>query len=73
MSEMRKDIFSDEWVVFASNRKDKPYNYKHNKNKIRSKNHIQNLWKETIYEETQHDQRTFITHRAKVHCLPFLL
>lgn len=34
MSEMRKDIFSDEWVVFASNRKDKPYNYKHNKNKI---------------------------------------
>ena len=26
---MRKDIFSGEWVIFASNRKDKPYAYKH--------------------------------------------
>ena len=28
MSQMRKDIFSGEWVIFASNRKNKPYNYK---------------------------------------------
>ena len=28
MSQMRKDVFSGEWVIFASNRKNKPYNYK---------------------------------------------
>ena len=28
MSQIRKDMFSGEWVIFASNRKDNPYNYK---------------------------------------------
>ncbi len=34
MSQMRKDIISGEWVIFASNRRKKPYAFKHN-SKIR--------------------------------------
>ncbi len=57
MSQMRKDIFSGEWVIFASNRKDKPYSYKHsNKIEENDKNICpfcpknENLTPPTVYE-----------------------